>query len=344
MVIKHTHCRHSPHPFTLALLIAATFLCACNGNRPPVEEEYHSSDTAAVYITRDISPASLVRIYRQLGLEAHGNVAVKISTGEGDGNHYLKPELIGDLVKLVHGTIVECNCAYPGTRDATAEHLETARKHGFFTIADVDIMDAEGDMRLPVRDTTHIPYNLVGSHLARYDFLIDLAHFKGHQMAGYGGAIKNLSIGVASANGKALIHTAGKRQHSSRKIAVWSNAVAATKQDHFCESMAASAQAVADYFAGRILYINVMNNLSIDCDCNPRPKKPQIQDVGILASLDPVALDQACLDIIFRMPADSLNNPEPLIKRIHSRNGTHTVAHAERIGLGTRNYRLVSID
>lgn len=330
------------------LLIPLAFSLLSCGTKPAAPTSQSASSTsgspAVVYMSHHVSDASLVAVYQALGVQPQGRVAVKISTGESGGNYYLKPELIGSLVRLVNGTIVECNCVYPGKRDVSEEHWQTIRDHGFLDIAPVDIMDEEGDLQIPVRDSSHIPYNLVGSHLANYDFMINLAHFKGHPMAGYGGVIKNQSIGVSSANGKALIHTAGSRQDKDHKLSVWSNAVASTKQDHFLESMAAAAQSVADYMHGNIIYINVMNNLSVDCDCVPHGKAPQLQDVGILASTDPVALDQACLDIIFRMEATPGNNPEPLQKRIRSRNGTHTVDYAETIGLGTKNYTIVHID
>ncbi len=205
-------------------------------------------------------------------------------------------------------------------------------------IAEVDIMDAEGEFKLPVRDTTHLQYNLVGSHLNNYDFMINLAHFKGHLMGGFGGVLKNQSIGVASANGKAYIHSAGKTEDVTE---VWSNLA---DQDAFLESMAASAQSVADYFGDRILYINVMNNLSIDCDCDAHPHDPEMQDIGILASLDPVALDQACLDLVYAVIPSEGNNNKPLVSRIEGMHGKHTVDYAEKLGMGSSHYRLVDID
>ena len=208
-----------------------------------------------VYMTKEISPESLVKIYEALGRKAAGRVAVKISTGEPGGHNFLQPSLIKNLVKEVNGTIVECNTAYAGRRMTTEEHLKAAREHGFFDIANVDIMDSEGDMKIPVRDKKHLQYNVVGSHLKNYDFMINLAHFKGHAMGGFGGVLKNQSIGVASSHGKAYIHTAGKTEQPSE---LWNNL---PEQDAFLESMAASAQAVADYFGDRILYINVMNNI-----------------------------------------------------------------------------------
>lgn len=291
-----------------------------------------------VYVTRDISPESLIKIYEALGRKAEGRVAVKVSTGEAGNPNYLQPSLIDGLVKKVGGTIVECNTAYGGRRGTVEEHMRVAEEHGFTKIAKVDIMDAEGEFRIPVRDTTNIKYDLVGKNLKNYDFMINLAHFKGHPMGGLGGVIKNQSIGVASANGKAYIHTAG---YQDKVEGMWNHT---QNQDGFLESMAAAAQAVADYFGDRILYISVMNNMSVDCDCVATPEKPTLKDYGILASLDPVALDQACVDIIFNMTASEGNDNAPLKERISSRHGTHTIEHAEKIGLGSRKYTLVNID
>lgn len=291
-----------------------------------------------VYVTRDISPESLIKIYEALGRKAEGHVAVKVSTGEAGNPNYLQPSLIAGLVKKVGGTIVECNTAYGGRRGTVEEHMRVAEEHGFTKIAKVDIMDAEGEFRIPVRDTTNIKYDLVGKNLKNYDFMINLAHFKGHPMGGLGGVIKNQSIGVASANGKAYIHTAG---YQDKVEGMWNHT---QNQDGFLESMAAAAQAVADFFGDRILYISVMNNMSVDCDCVATPEKPALKDYGILASLDPVALDQACVDIIFNMTASEGNNNAPLKERISSRHGTHTIEHAEKIGLGSRKYTLVNID
>lgn len=291
-----------------------------------------------VYVTRDISPESLIKIYEALGRKAKGRVAVKVSTGEAGNPNYLQPSLIGPLVKKVKGTIVECNTAYGGRRSSTEEHMRVAEEHGFTKIAKVEIMDAKGEFKIPVRDTTNIKYDLVGTGLKNYDFMINLAHFKGHPMGGLGGVIKNQSIGVASANGKAYIHSAG---YQDKVEGVWGHT---QNQDGFLESMAAAAQAVADYFGDKILYISVMNNMSVDCDCVSKPEAPALKDYGILASLDPVALDQACVDIIFNMTPSEGNDNAPLVERISSRHGTHTIEHAEKIGLGSRKYRLISID
>ena len=325
---------------TICTTLALILLCSCNHPKQALPPTTSGTEPATVVMVRDITPESMVRIFNHFDIKPTGRVAVKMSTGESGKSNYLRPELIGDLVHLVNGTIVECNCAYWGNRDNNDEHWKAIQEHGFLDIADVDIMDSEGEMRIPVRDSTHIPYDIVGNHLAHYDFMICLSHFKGHPMAGYGGAIKNMSIGVASANGKLLIHTAGRKADADHKLSGWSSAVVSTPQDDFLESMAAAAQAVADYMKGRVLYINVMNNLSVDCDCVANPKEPQMKDVGILASTDPVALDQACLDLVFKSPVTEDNNPEPLKKRINKKHGRHTVDYAEQIGLGTKNYTL----
>jgi uncharacterized Fe-S center protein len=293
-----------------------------------------------VYMTTNISSEGLVKVYEALGVEATGKVAVKISTGEPGGKNYLKPELIKELVQSVNGTIVECNTAYAGRRNTTEAHLEAAREHGFFDIADVDIMDAEGEMRIPVRDTTHIKYNIVGKNLANYDFMINLAHFKGHALGGFGGVLKNQSIGNASSAGKAYIHSSGATTDMVKMWDYFAN------QMGFLESMAAAAQSIHDYFGNgeRIVYINVMNNMSVDCDCNAHPAAPLLKDVGILASTDPVALDQACLDIVFNIEPTEGNDNKPLLERIASKHGTHIVDYAEKIGLGSKQYELVNID
>ena len=300
----------------------------CNGRTTAPE-----SATPVVYMTRDISPAGLDAVYEALGRKAEGRVAVKISTGEPGGNHYLKPALIGDLVKKVGGTIVECNTAYGGGRAATADHLKAAEAHGFTAIAPVDIMDAEGETALPVTGGKHLKEDFVGLHFPDYDFTIVLSHFKGHAMGGFGGALKNISIGIASSAGKAWIHTAGKT-----KTDLWNNL---PEQDAFLESMAEAAKAVADHCGEKILYINVMNNLSVDCDCDAHPAAPQMGDIGILASLDPVALDQACVDLVY---ASEDPGKVHLIERMESRHGIRTVEHAAAIGVGSREYTLVSLD
>ena len=296
-----------------------------------------------VYFTKEITPEALVKIYKALGVEANGRVAVKISTGEGGNTHYLKPTLIRNLVDEVNGTIVECGTAYGGTRQDPKKHWETIHEHGFDSIFAVDLMDEFGEIRIPIKDKKHMKYDLVGEHLANYDFMINLAHFKGHAMGGFGGVMKNASIGVASSNGKAYIHTAGKT--TDTKLAWTPDYLAAGKtQDAFIESMAAAAQAVHDYFSGRVIYINVMNNMSVDCDCDGHPAKPELQDMGIMASLDPVAVDQACLDKVFNYNGKPGDDNKPLIQRINRQHGTYITDYAEQIGLGSKKYTLIDLD
>ena len=292
-----------------------------------------------VFFVKEISPQSLLRIYEAIGRKAEGRVAVKISTGEAGGHHYLKPELIAPLVDEVNGTIVECNTAYPGSRNTSEAHWQTIHQHGFDSIAAVDIMDEQGSIRIPVRDKRHIKYNIVGSHLPNYDFMINLAHFKGHAMGGFGGVLKNASIGVASAAGKAYIHTAG---YTDDVKIIWQHV---DRQDAFLEAMAAAAQSVHNYFGNgkRIIYINVMNNMSVDCDCDSSPEAPKLNDMGIMASTDPVALDQACLDMVFGHKDTEGDTAQPLIQRIKEKHGTHTVDYAEQIGLGSKKYVLKEI-
>lgn len=282
----------------------------------------------AVYMTTDISSDGLIAVYEALQASPEGNIAVKLSTGE-PGSNYLRTDLIGDLVQSFDDpTIVECNTAYGGSRANTAMHYQVAEDHGYTEIADVDIMDEEGSMTLPVTGGTNLEENYVGSHFADYDYYVVLSHFKGHSMAGYGGAIKNISIGIASAEGKAHIHSGGTGG------SMWSG-----DQDAFLESMAEAGKSVVDYLDGNILYINVMNRLSVDCDCDTNPAEPDMHDIGILASYDPVALDQACIDLVY-----SAEDGDSLVERIESRNGLHTLEHAEDIGLGSRTYELVNID
>ena len=315
------------------LLLGALAFVAC-AEQTPSEEQLPK-----VYMTTDISPDGLVKVYEALGVKADGKVAVKISTGEPGGKNYLKPELIGKLVQSVEGTIVECNTAYRGRRFSAEEHLKAARENGFFDIANVDIMDAEGEIKIEVQDTTHLKYNLVGKNVANYDFMINLAHFKGHAMGGFGGVLKNQSIGVASRNGKAYIHSVGNTEDPDKMWGFTDNQIG------FLESMAAAAQSVHEYFGeGDIVYINVMNNMSIDCDCDAHPADPLLKDVGILASTDPVALDQACLDIVMNIKPEEGNDNGPLLERIKERHGTHIVDYAEKIGLGSKRYELVNID
>ena len=335
----------------MMIAAASMLFCGCKNQNQPAEAQEPAEEGAAVYLTRDINPEALVKIYEALGVKAEGRVAVKISTGEGSNPNYLKPELIKNLVQTVDGTIVECNTAYGNApedkqdeRTTSANHWKIIERHGFIPMFHVDIMDEEGEMRIPVRDTTHIKYDIVGSHMANYDFMIALNHFKGHPMGGYGGALKNLSIGCGSANGKAYIHSSGKMEKLD--IArLWTPEFIGD-QDGFLESMAAAAQAVTDYFRGKkgIIYISVMNNMSIDCDCVDHPEPVKLEDYGILASTDPVALDQACIDIINNQQVTATNDPTDLLSRIDQQHGTHTIEHAEKIGLGSRKYHIVSID
>ncbi len=291
-----------------------------------------------VYFTREISPASLVRVYEALGVRLPGKVAVKISTGEAGNPNYLKPELIQDLVQKLKGTIVECNTAYEGARNDTVAHLQTAKEHGFTEIADVDIMDADGEIEIPVKNGKHLEVDIIGKNFENYDSMLNLAHFKGHPMGGFGGALKNQSIGIASAAGKAYIHTAGK----SRDVAtLWEHTA---PQDDFLESMAEAATAVADYMKEQekpIVYINVINNLSVDCDCVATPEAPCMADIGIAGSLDPVALDQACIDMIW-------NSDDPgrdhFVERVERQNGRLIIDAAARLGLGSKEYELVELD
>ena len=314
--------------------VAVLVLLGCQ----PKEEVFaQQPQGSVVYMTKEITPEALINIYKALGVPAEGRVAVKISTGESAKSNYLRPELIKDLVQMVNGTIVECNTAYGGNRSTTANHRKAIEERGFNQIAAVDIMDEDDTMHLPVTDTKHLKYNIVGSHLANYDFMINLAHFKGHAMGGFGGVLKNQSIGVASSSGKIYIHTGGKSQSN------WTS----VEQDDFLESMAASAQSVHNYFkqpGKNIIYINVMNNMSVDCDCDGNPSAPCLRDIGILASTDPVALDQACLDLVFNHTNSNGDDAKPLVDRINKKHGVHTVEHAEKIGLGSRKYTIISID
>ena len=260
---------------------------------------------------------------------------MKLSTGEPGGHNFLKPELIKDLVQKVDDTIVECNTAYGGGRASTENHLKAAADHGFTAIAPVDIMDAEGEVSLPVKGGRHLRENFVGSHYPAYDFTVVLSHFKGHAMGGFGGAVKNISIGIASSAGKAWIHSAGKTKNAAQ---MWGNLPA---QDDFLESMAEAAKSVADHCGEKILYINVMNNLSVDCDCDAHPEDPKMGDIGILASTDPVALDKACVDLVYASPDPGKVH---LIERMESRHGIHTLEHGEAIGLGSQQYELVELE
>jgi len=290
-----------------------------------------------VYFTKEITSESLVRIYEKLSKEKNlvGKIGVKISTGEKGGNNYLHPEFIKDLVDKISGTIVECNTAYGGSRQDPKDHWKTIEEHGFTKYFNVDIMDEEGEFNIPTREgSIHIKEDIVGDHLKNYDSILMLSHFKGHAMGGFGGALKNMSIGVASTKGKLNIHSAGK---SLNQEEVWSHLPA---QDDFLESMAEACSAVVDYMKGNIIYINVANRLSVDCDCDSNPDEPEMGDIGIFASVDPVALDQACYDAV-------KNSSDPgkaaLIERMDSRHAIRTVEHANELGLGSREYEIEEI-
>ena len=289
-----------------------------------------------VYFCPRITADNLVNIYEQLGREAKGRVAIKLSTGEVGNPNHLSVDVIKKLVHQVDGTIVECNTAYEGRRCNVPDHMQTAAEHGFTAIAEVDIMDGEGEMALPVRDGKHLKENYVGKNWENYDFTMVLSHFKGHPMAGFGGALKNVAIGMASASGKAWIHTAGV----SKKVPVDWEKDPATQQD-FLESMAEACESVFDRAGENILFISVANNLSVDCDCVAEPEEVHMHDIGILASLDPVALDRACVDMVY-------NSDDPgkshLIERMESRDATHLLDYAEQLGLGSQKYELVNVD
>lgn len=293
-------------------------------------------EKSKVYFTKEITPESLIRIYKALGVELKGKVGVKISTGEPGGHNYLHPELIGDLVHLLNGTIIECCTAYGGRRQDPAEHWKAIEEHGFKAMAPCDIMDEHEEMDLPVQNGFHLDKDIVGKNYANYDSVLVLSHFKGHAMAGLGGALKNISIGIASTQGKAYIHTAGVTTDAAE---LWSKL---SPQDHFLESMADACQAIIAYKgAENMVYINVANRLSVDCDCSANPAEPEMADLGIFASLDLVAVDQACYDAV-------LNSPDPgkkaLIERMESKHGIHTVEAAAQLGLGNREYEIVSLD
>lgn len=322
----------------LATLLAATGCANAQKQRKASaasESEAAAATLPKVYFFKEISSDNLVKIYEALGREAKGKVAVKLSTGEPGGHNFLQPSLIKALVQKVNGTIVECNTAYGGGRADTESHLKAAADHGFTAIAPVVIMDAEGEVELPVEGGKHLKFDIVGNDFLNYDFTIILSHFKGHAMGGFGGAIKNMSIGIASSNGKAWIHSAGKTRVPAE---AWKNL---PEQDDFLESMAEAAKAVADHCGDRILYISVANNLSVDCDCDASPEEPRMGDIGILASLDPVALDRACTDLV-RSSEDP--GKVHLIERIDSRHGKHTLDHAEALGMGSQKYELVTLD
>lgn len=290
-----------------------------------------------VYFTKELTANALIKIYDALGRNLKGKVAVKISTGEKGGHNFLNPQLIKGLVNKINGTIVECNTAYRGKRFDSKDHWQLIKDHGFFDIAPCDILDEDGEMQLPVKGK-QLSYDIVGDHLKNYNSALILSHFKGHAMGGFGGALKNVSIGFASRNGKAHIHSVGKTSDPDTMM----NALFDRDQDAFIESMADACKAVIDYVKPEnMVYINVANNLSVDCDCNAHPATPEMADIGIFASLDPVALDQCCYDTIINSDDAKKHS---LIERMDSRHGIHIVETASELGLGNREYELVSLD
>lgn len=283
-----------------------------------------------VYFSKEITPEKVVELYQQLGISLPGKVAVKVHSGEEGNQNFLRPPFWKPMIELVGGTVVECNTAYEGSRNTTVKHMKLVKKHGWTDYYEVDIMDGEGpDMVLEIPEGKRIKKNLVGKNLANYDSMLVLSHFKGHPMGGYGGALKQLSIGVASSAGKAYIHGAGEPEK------IWT-----ADHDSFLESMADAAGSVMEYFKGNIAYINVMKNMSVDCDCCAVAEDPCIADIGILASLDPIAIDQACIDLVY---ASKDKGRDHLLQRIESRNGIHTIEAAAAIGYGSREYELIEL-
>lgn len=308
---------------------------ACSSNAAE-KQQVDNASVPTVYYIKNITPQNIVKVYEALGRKAEGkNIGIKISTGESNKSNHLDTALIADFVRLVNGTFVECNTAYNGNRNTTAAHLSTAKEHGYTDLAGIDILDADGEIELPITGGKHLKKDIVGKNIKNYDFMIVLSHFKGHQMGGFGGALKNLSIGFGSSNGKAYIHSAGKTADVNN---AWKEK---TEQADFIESMAEAAEAITNYYGDKILYINVANRLSVDCDCNGNPAEPHMADIGVLASLDPVALDRACVDMV--MNSDDPGKAE-LIERINSRLGTLILDHAEELGVGSQKYRLVTIE
>ena len=286
-------------------------------------------NTSIVYFTPKITPENIVNIYETNGKMLKGKVAVKLHSGEPGGHNFLQPNEVKPIVKRLRATIVECNTAYEGRRNTTEKHKQAIKEHGFDKVAKVDIMDADAELVLPVKNGKQIKVNYVGSHLKNYNSMLVLSHFKGHQMGGFGGALKNMSIGIASSHGKAYIHGAGDTSN------FWN-----TDQDAFLESMADADKSVMDFMGNNMTFINVMTRMSIDCDCNNHPATPEMKDIGILASDDPVALDQACLDLVYR---SNDAKKKSLIERIESKHGVHTIEAAADLGIGTRNYKLIEM-
>ncbi len=285
---------------------------------------------STVFFSREILPEKVAEMYKLVGKELPGKVAVKLHSGEEGNQNFLKPEFWKPMIEAVNGTVVECNTAYEGARNTTEKHRELMKKHGWNKYFDVDLLDAEGpDMELVIPNGKRIKVDYVGKDLAKYDSMLVLSHFKGHPMGGFGGALKQLSIGVASSAGKAYIHGAGDPKE------IWT-----ADHDSFLESMADAASAVVDYFKGNMVFINVMKNMSVDCDCCAVAEDPCMKDIGILVSLDPIAIDQACLDLVYQSDDPGRDH---LVERIESRNGVHTVEAAAELGFGSREYELVEI-
>lgn len=285
---------------------------------------------AKVYFTKEITPEAVVKMYKALGIELSGKVAVKLHSGEIGNQNFIRPDFLAPVIEAVNGTIVECNTAYEGKRNTSKAHWETMKLHGWTDIADVDIMDDRGEIELPVPNGARIKVNYVGKNLADYDSMLVLSHFKGHPMGGFGGALKNISIGIASSHGKAYIHGAGNPDE------MWT-----ADHDAFLESMADAALSVIEFFNGKMAFINIMKNMSVDCDCCAVAEDPKMADIGILSSLDPVALDQACVDLVY---SSDDSGRKHLIERMESRNGIHTVEAAARLGFGSREYEMISLD
>ena len=284
---------------------------------------------AKVYFTREITPQAMVRMYEAMGVELPGKVAVKLHSGEVGNQNFLRPDFMKPAVDRVKGTIVECNTAYEGARNTTEAHKSTMKLHGWTDIAPVDILDEDGELELAIPEGLKIKKNFVGDRMKNYDSMLVLSHFKGHPMGGFGGALKNISIGLASSYGKAYIHGVGDTDN------FWNS-----DHDSFLESMADASKSIVDYFGDKIVFINVMKNMSVDCDCCAVAEDPAMGDIGILASTDPVALDQACLDLVY---ASDDPGRDHLLERIESRNGVHTVEAAQKLGIGSREYELVEM-
>lgn len=282
-----------------------------------------------VYFTKTLTSDAVIQLYEALGVTLPGKVAVKLHSGEVGNQNFIRPPYLKPVIDLVKGTIVECNTAYEGKRDTTKAHWETMKLHGWTDIAPVDIMDEEGELELAIDGGNKIQKNYVGSHLSNYDSMLVLSHFKGHPMGGFGGALKNISIGIASSHGKAYIHGVGVPED------FWNS-----DHDSFLESMADAAKSIVNYFDGKMAFINIMRNMSVDCDCCAVAEDPKIGDIGILSSLDPIALDQACLDLVYASDDPGRSH---LIERIESRNGVHTVEAAAKLGFGSRDYELITL-